>query len=246
MHRAVFVQQQRAVPGHAYQHVVGTLGLQAGGGSDDLVIIGQLAAHDLGQLVVVGLDEERLVGQHLQQQVLGGVYHSAHAAALQPGQQPLVGGLRQAGRDAARQNQHVVFLQRVQLGFHRLHGGFGNVRPCAVQLGLLPGLDLDIDACHPLLQVDEIGVQALGGQAALQPGAGLARDKAESHTFDPQLGQHAGYIDALAAQHAILAGGAVDGRDLQRTVQPDDVVDGGVKCNGIDHASASFTSVCWR
>ena len=137
-------------------------------------------------------------------------------------------------------------MQGVELLLQRLHGGFRDVGARAVEFGLLPGLDLDVDAGHTVVEVDKIGFQALRSQTALQPGAGLARDKAESHTFDPQLGQHAGYIDALAAQHAILAGGAVDGRDLQRTAQPDDVVDGGVKCNGIDHTSASFTSVCWR
>ena len=49
---------------------------------------------------------------------------------------------------------------------------------------------------------------------------------------------------ACAGGKPCVAGGAVDGRDLQRTVQPDDVVDGGVKCNGIDHTSVSFTNVC--
>ena len=59
----------------------------------------------------------------------------------------------------------------------------------------------------------------------------------------PELGQHAGHIDALAAQHAVLAPGAVDVAHLQLTVQPHDIVNGRVECHCVDHCSVSFTSV---
>ena len=98
---ALLIQQQSAVACHAHQHVAGTLFLQGAGRCRDLFIRVQLPAHDLAQLVVVGLDEEGVVRQHVHQQGAGGVHHTAHAPAIQPGQQPLVHVLRQAGGDAA-------------------------------------------------------------------------------------------------------------------------------------------------
>ena len=82
----------------------------------------------------------------------------AKAAALQPGQQPLVGILRKACRDAARQNEDIILVQAVQLLFQLLHGALRNVGARAVQLGLLPCLDLDIDAGHALFQMHKIGL----------------------------------------------------------------------------------------
>ena len=193
--------------------------------------------------MIVGLDEEGVERQHIDQQVPGGVHHGPHAAAFQSGQQPLVGGLCQAGRDAARQNQDVSVLQGVQLGFQRLHGALRDVGARAVQLGLLPCLDLDVDAGHPLGQVDEIGLDALGGQAALQPGTRLPGHKAQGDAFAAQLGQHTGYVDALAAQHAVFAAGTVYLAHFQRGVQPHHIINGRVECYRVDHSSVSFISV---
>ena len=91
--------------------------------------------------------------------------------------------------------------------------------------------------------MDEIGGDALFGKAALQPGPGLPGHKAEGDALAAQLGQHAGHIDALAAQHAVFAPGAVHLAHFQRGVQPDDIINGRVECYGIDHLSVSFTSV---
>ena len=99
-----------------------------------------------------------MVLQHVHQQVAGGIHHSTHAPALQPSQQPLVGILRKACRDAARQNEDIILVQAVQLLFQLLHGALRDVGSCAVQLGLLPCLDLDIDAGHALFQMHKIGL----------------------------------------------------------------------------------------
>ena len=239
----MLIQQQRTVARHADQHIARALVLHHVGSSGNFLIIRQPDARDLAQLVVVRLDEERLVGQHVHEQIARGIDHGADAAALQPGQQPLIGRLGQAGRNAARQHQNVILLQGVELLLQRLHGGFRDVGARAVEFGLLPGLDLDVDAGHTVVEVDEIGFQALRSQAALQPGAGLARHKAEGDALAPELGQHAGHIDALAAQHAVLAPGAVDVAHLQLTVQPHNVINRRVECHGVDHCSVSFTSV---
>ena len=41
--------------------------------------------------MIVGLDEEGVILQHIHQQVAGGVHHRMHAVAFQTGQQTLVG-----------------------------------------------------------------------------------------------------------------------------------------------------------
>ena len=243
MHLSLLVQQQRTVPGHAYQHVARALFLQSTGSCHDLGVSSQYLAHDLAQLMVVGLDEEGVVGQHVYQKVAGGIYHGAHAPALQPRQQPLVDALRQACRDAACQNKDIALGQLVQLGFQLLQSAFRDGRACAVQLSLLPGLDLDVDAGHAVFQMHKVGLEPLCRQTALQPCAGLPGHKAQCHALAAQLRQHAGHVDALAAQHAILALGAVHCAHLQRCVQTHNVVDGRVKGNGVNHASASFTNV---
>ena len=244
MHLSLLVQQQRTVPCHAHQHVAGALFLQSAGSGHDLGISGQHLAHDLTQLMVVGLDEEGVVGQHVHQQVAGGIHHCAHAPALQPRQQPLVDALRQACRNAACQNEDITLGQLVQLGFQLLQRTFRDGRACAVQLGLLPGLDLDIDAGHAVFQMHKVGFQSLRRQTALQPCAGLAGHKAQCHALAAQLRQHAGHVDALAAQHTVLAFGAVHFAHLQRCVQTHNIVDGRIKSNSINHTSVSFTNVC--
>ena len=99
------------------------------------------------------------------------------------------------------------------------------------------------DAGHALLEVDKIGGDALRGQTPLEPCTRLTSHKAQRRIPAAQLGQHTGHVDALAAQHAVLAFGAVHLAHFQRRVQPHDVVDGRVECHGIDHSAASFTRV---
>ena len=91
--------------------------------------------------------------------------------------------------------------------------------------------------------MDKIGGDALRGQTPLEPRTRLTSHKAQRRVPAAQLGQHTGYVDALAAQHAVLAFGAVHLAHFQRRVQPHDVVDGRVECHGIDHSAASFTRV---
>ena len=243
MHGALLIQQQGAVPCHADQYIARTFILHHLCRRCDLPVGGQLYTGDLAQLMVVRLDEERTVAQHIHEQVAGGIHDRADAAALEPGQNPLIGGLRQTCGDAACQHQNIVLLQTVELFLQRPHCILGDVGTSAVQLGLLPRLDLDIDACHSLCKADEISFQPLRSKAALQPGAGLTRHKAERHALTAKLCQHTGHIDALAAQHAVLTAGAVHIADPQLSVKPHNIVDRRVEGYGVDHRSVSFTSV---
>ena len=81
-----FIQQQSAIPCHAHQNVAGAFFLQGPGCCHDFILRVQNTAHDLAQLMIVGLNEEGVVLQHIHQQVAGGIHHRAHALALQPRQ----------------------------------------------------------------------------------------------------------------------------------------------------------------
>ena len=102
--------------------------------------------------MVIGLDEEGVVGQNVCQQGAGGVHDTAHPLAVQPGQQPLVGVLRHTGRDAACEDEHIAFGQRIELFFQRVQGRSRDGGACAVQLGLFPGFDLHVDAGHAVVE----------------------------------------------------------------------------------------------
>ena len=243
MPAARFVHQQGSVARHADQNVPGTLLLQGAGCGGDLGVAGQFPAHQFAQFVIVGLDEEGMKGQDVGQQGAGGVHNAAHALAVQPGQQPLVGVLRHTGRDAAREDEYIVFGQRIELFFQLLQGRRRDDGARAVQLGLFTGLDLHVDAGHAVVEVDEVGAQPLCGQPAFQPRAGLARHKAQRHALAAQLPEHTGHIDAFAAQHAVFADGAVHLADFQRLVQTDDIINGRVEGYSVDHNSVSFIKV---
>ena len=158
MHAALLIQQQGAVPCHADQYIARTFILHHLCRRCDLPVGGQLYTGDFAQLMVVRLDEERTVAQHIHEQVAGGIHDRADAAALEPGQNPLIGSLRQTCGNAACQHQNIILVQAVQLLFQLLHGALRDVGACAVQLGLLPCLDLDIDAGHALFQMHKIGL----------------------------------------------------------------------------------------
>ena len=238
MHAAAFIQQQRAVARHAHQHVAGALLLQKAGAFHDLGVGVKGAAEDLAQFVVVGLDEERLVGQHLHQQFAGGVHRTGHALRGQFFQNALVNVAGQAGGNAARQHQHVPggeVLQLVEQLLQRLRGDVGAL---AVDLGLGGGLDLHVDTGQALAQADKIGVHPPAGQPRLHGLAGETGHKAQGYAFEAQLAQHTGDVDPLAAQLDVLALGAVHAARLKGG-QAHHIVQRGVEGHGVDHWSGS-------
>ncbi len=91
--------------------------------------------------------------------------------------------------------------------------------------------------------MDEIGPEPLRGQTTFQPGTGLTGHKAQSHALTAQLPEHAGNIDALAAQHAVLPGGAVHFAHLKRSVETDHIINGRIECNSRSYLGLLYQSV---
>ena len=77
-------------PCHGDEHVTRTLLLQLFGIGHHVFARGKHDIEDLTQLMVVWLDEERMVRQNIHEQVARGVDNDAHAATVQARQDALV------------------------------------------------------------------------------------------------------------------------------------------------------------
>ena len=109
----------------------------------------------------------------------------------------------------------------------------------SVDLGLLTGFDLHVDAREPLLQVDEVGTDVRAADALFQRLAREARHEAERRGVEIELREHVRDIDALAAEVVFLAGGAV-GDAAHKTVHVNHIIDGWVERDSINHTFTSF------
>ena len=118
--------------------------------------------------MVVGLHEEGAVGQHAGEQIALCVHDDAHAAAGQALHDLLVHVGGQRVGYGAGDDEGVVLAKDVQLGEERVHVLGGNAGALAVDLGLLDGLDLGVDAREARLDVDEVRVHAAVRKELLQ------------------------------------------------------------------------------
>lgn len=138
----------------------------------------------------------------------------------------------------ARQDQGVPLPQLLQLAVEGLQGAGRNVGPLAVDLGLSVQLELDVDAAHTAGERDEVARHPQLGEPRADGLPGKAGQKAQSPGLHPQVAEHDGDVNPLAAAAQLLPGGAV-GRAQLEAVQVDRVVQRGVKGHSIDHRSAT-------
>ena len=231
---SVFRQEDGAVTGHGDKHIAGALLLQLLGIGDNLLVSGQLHAEHIPQLVIVGLDEEGMIFEDLQEQPLLGIHHHADALAIQAAHDALVDVIRQGVGNGAGQHQGVALHQLVQLGEKLCLGFFADLGALAVDLRLLVGLDLHIDAGEAVRELHEVVSHAEALQLTLDLLAGEAGQKAQRRGLDAHVAQDDGHIDALAAPQHLLVVHTVD-LACGEGIQPHDVVKCRVKSNCINH-----------
>ena len=222
--RAVVAHEDAALARHGDEHVLGTPLLELIGVRNDFVARLELDAKDLAQLEVVGLDEERAQRQHLCEQVALGVDHDADASAGQALHDSLVHVAGQRVGHRARDDERVTLAEGIELGVELLDVGLGDLGTLTVELGLLVGLDLGVDAAHALVHLDEVRVNAALGDEAGNLGAGEAGKEAQRAALVAQVAENDGHVDALAARQRLLVGGAVDDAEAH-VVNAHDVVD---------------------
>ena len=88
---AGFVQQQCPLFRHGNQHISGTHFLQFSGIGFDLTVTVQRDSEQFSQFIMVGLDEKRLVLQHVFQEVFGGIDYSSNLFPFQMCQNLFIG-----------------------------------------------------------------------------------------------------------------------------------------------------------
>ena len=139
---------------------------------------------------MVGLDEKRLVLQHVFQEVFGGIDYSSNLFSFQMCQNLFVGVRRHRTGNAASQHNGVPVPQLVQFPEQFRDCFCPDDRSLPVQFRFFSGLDLDIDAGKALLQMHKIGGNALCLHPLFNCRTGKSCHKAQCTGFQPQFFQH--------------------------------------------------------
>ena len=205
-------------------------------------LLGRLGVdvEQLAKLVVVGLDHERLGLERLEQQRAGGVDDEADAATGQARHDDLVHVVRQALGDGAREHERVAGLDAVQAAEQLVDLVVGDLGAHAVDDRHHDAVELDVDAREALVQAHEVARDAGGLQRVEDVVTREAGDDAKADRVDVELVEDARDVDAVATATDLLARGAVREAHVERK-RVHDVVDGGVKGNGVDQEIAPST-----
>ena len=240
------VGEVRAVATKGQQHVLSALGVQLGHRALNGLVVAtaHLNAKDVEQLVVVGLNEQRLHGDEVGQLMARDIEHELGALRLNTakylGQETLggVGGQRAANDQAG----HVV--ERIDKVKHLLLVGSIDGSACIdhVVLGVGTGVEKDIDAR------DAVGPHGLDGHAQ---GLGalddkLAREtgkKAQDRGVDAVVIEGERDVKTLAVgrvDRVARAGDGVGGKTVAGNV----VVNGGICSERVNHVSSFHKATC--
>ena len=236
MDGAVLGDEHGALSRHGDEHVARSELLHLLGVRDDLLARLERNAVDLAQLVVVGLDEQRLVREDLHEQVARGIDHDVDAAALHAGHDALIHIVGKRRGDGAGDDEDIAGLELVELGVEGFDVLGLDVGADAVDLGLLLGLGLEVDAGHALRDLDEVAGDAELLEHALERDAGEARGEAKGAVGMAEVSEDDRDVHALAAGQDLLVVHAVDLAELQ-VLEADDVVERGVERYGVDHVA---------
>ena len=220
----VFVDEDGALAGHGDEDVDGAHLAEFPGVGDDGLAGVQLHAEDLTDLVVVGLDEEGVVLEDVEQEVFGGVDDEADAAALECLEDVGVDGAGHALGDAAGENEGVTLLQCIELCHEGVLGVLVDDGAHAVDLGAVDVAEFEIDPGEAVADADEVVFEAHLLHAADQFVSGEARDEAEGGAVDAEVGEDGRDVDALAAGQHLFIDGAVGLAQLEAR-DGDDVVE---------------------
>ena len=169
------------------------------------IVRANILAKDLAQLVVIGLNEKRVVIQHRQQRVTGGVYHNMHAFILQLGADLLINGAGHLAGHRPGQHQKVAGHQSLQLVEQSLHFRLCRLGAWGINIRLPIGKDLNIDSGVARCQRHKIRLDPLGLQHLLQCPAGKSGHEPQCPGGHLQSGQHHGHIDSLTAAQQLGA-----------------------------------------
>ena len=233
MHAAIFGNKHGALTGHGDKNIPGAPLLKPTGVRNNSFPGRQGDPEKLPKLVIVWLNQERLVAQYIEKQLLCGVHHKGDTLFLKPFHNVAVNRGRHGSGDGACQNQRVLIRQRVQLFVQGIQLRLPNCGANAVNFGAVNGTKLQINAGNALRYGNELGAYSYLGDLTANLLTGEPGDEAESGIFDAQILENNGDIDALAPCRHLLGAGAV--RHSQTEIlHIHNVVQRGVEGDGVD------------
>ena len=228
------------------QHVLGALGMQLGHSALDGLIVAtaHLDAKDVEQLVVIGLDQQRLHGNEVCQLMARDIEHELGPLGLYTAQdlgQEALGSVRRQ-RAANDQAGHVI--ERIDKLKHLLLVGLvdGGTGVDHVVLGVGSGIEEHIDAR------DAVGPNGLDGHAQ---GLGALNDKlareagekAQDRGVDTVVIEGERDVETLAVGRVDGVTGTRDGVG-SKAVAGDVVVNGGICSERVNHECSFHEATC--
>ena len=228
------------------QHVLGALGMKLGHSALDRLIVAtaHLNAKDVKQLVVVGLNKQRLQSNEVCQLMARDVEDELGPLGLDTAQDLGQEALGSVGRQRATDNQAGHVIERIDKLKHLLLVGLvdGGTGVDHVVLGVGAGIEEHVDAR------DAVGPHGLDGHAQ---GLGALNDKLAREASEKT--QDRG-VDTVVVKRKrdveALAVGRVDGvagtRDSvgSKAVAGDVVVNGGICSERVNHECSFHEATC--
>ena len=240
------VGEVRAVATKGQQHVLGALGMKLSHCALDGLIVAtaHLNAKDVEQLVVIGLDQQRLHGNEVCQLMARDVEDELGPLSLDAAQDLSQKALGSVGRQRAADDQAGHVLERIDQLKHLLLVGLvdGGTGVDHVVLGVGAGVEEHVDAR------DAVGPHGLNGHAQ---GLGALDDeltreagkKAQDRGVDAVVIERERDIEALAVGRIDRVARAGDGVG-RKAVTGDVVVNGGICSERINHECSFHEATC--
>ena len=150
--------------------------------------------------MIIRFDKERMIFQHLQEQIPCGVHNKSDAFSFKALQNPAVNIIRHSRGYASRQYEYIAFSQHLQL-FHKLCNFFtADIRPHPIDFGSVDTFQLDIDTGNSFFDPDKIRPDPDSLRPADDLCTGETGYKAKRSALDPEICQDRRDVDPFAAR----------------------------------------------
>ena len=228
------------------QHVLGALGVQLGHSALDGLVVAtaHLDAKDVEQLVIIGLDQQRLHGNEVCQLMARDIEDELGPLGLDTAQDLGQEALGNVGRQRATDNQAGHVIERIDKLKHLLLVGLvdGGTGVDHVVLGVGSGIEEHVDAR------DAVGPNGLDGHAQ---GLGALNDKlaretgekAQDRGVDTVVVKRKRDVEALAVGRVDGIAGTRDGIG-SKAVAGNVVVNGGICSERVNHECSFHEATC--
>ena len=240
------VREVRTGAAKSQQHILGALGMKLGHSALDGLIVAtaHLNAKDVKQLVVIGLDQQRLHGNEVRQLMARDVEDELGPLGLDAAQDLGQEALGSVGRQRAADDQAGHVIERIDKFKHLLLIGFvdGGTGVDHVVLGVGAGIEEHVDAR------DAVGPHGLDGHAqglgALDDElAREASEEAQDRGVDTVVVKRKRDVETLAVgriDRVARAGDGVGGKTVAGNV----VVNGGICSERVNHECSFHEAAC--